>query len=521
VTEYRPDSVLRAAGLSKTFAGRTVLKNLDLVVRPGEVHGLVGQNGSGKSTFIKILAGYHEPDDGGALSVCDREISLPVSPGESRRLGMSFVHQDLGLIEDASVLENVRIGRYRTGIGWSVSWRKESDRVRRMLERFGIDVSPSAIIADLPPVDCAMVAIARALDQVREQEDHDEIGTPLLVLDEPTPHLPRDGVERLFSAVREVAAAGVGILFVTHRLDEVLELTDRVTVMRDGGRVGVYETSSLTEGKLVEAILGFSLERLYPTPGHVQGERALRIGGLSGPGVHEFNLEAARGEIVGLTGLIGMGWDSVPYLLFGSAAPESGTCILNGRTSDLSKRTPRKAISDHFALVPADRRHSGALLEASVAENVTLATLGGYFSNGFLRPKREMRRVRELLDEFDVRPREPQRELSTFSGGNQQKAVIAKWFETRPEVLLLHEPTQGVDVGARAQIFERVRDAAEEGMIVLYASAEWEDLAHLCTRVLVFRDGRVASEISGAELTAGRIAEQSFSGLSALAQDAG
>jgi ribose transport system ATP-binding protein len=517
VADQASQPIVSARGLSKNFGIRTVLKEFDLDVLPGEIHGLVGQNGSGKSTFIKILAGFHAPDDGGSLTMHGEDVPLPLSPTESRQRGMSFVHQDLGLIEDASVLENVRIGRYQTGFAWWISWRKERRRVAEMLERFGIGVSPTAVIQDLPPVDRAMVAIARALELVRVQEQSEEIGSPLLVLDEPTPHLPRDGVERLFRAVRDVASQGVGILFVTHRLDEVLELTDRVTVLRDGSLVDTYPTESITEGRLIESILGFTLDRLYPAPVEVAGDRALKVDRLAGEGVEEFSLEARRGEIIGLTGLIGMGWEAVPYLLFGSAGADDGTCELNGKDRDLRKRSPREAIADGFALVPADRHNDGALLEATVAENITLPTLGSHYSGGFLRRRAEIRRVRELMDDFDVRPREPHRPLGTLSGGNQQKAVIAKWFETTPEVLLVHEPTQGVDVGARAQIFQRMRDAADEGLIVLYASAEWEDLAHLCERVLIFRNGRIVSELSGEGLNADRIAERCFSGLQATA----
>lgn len=514
------EPIISATGLSKTFGGRTVLKDLNLDVLPGEIHGLVGQNGSGKSTLIKILAGFHEPDDGGSLEVRGQHVDLPLAPAESRRIGMSFVHQDLGLLEDASVLENVRIGRFDTRLAWWISWRRERRHVQEMLDRFGIDVSPTAIISDLPPVDRAMVAIARALEQVREDEQSDRLGSPLLVLDEPTPHLPRDGVERLFKAVRDVAAQGVGILFVTHRLDEVLELTDRVTVLRDGKLVETYQTADLDEPKLIEGILGFSLERLYPSLPDSEGERALKIEHLSGAGLEDFSVEARRGEIIGLTGLLGMGWDEVPYLLFGASEVTGGTCRLNDRERDLTKRSPREAIADGFALVPADRHNHGALLDASVAENITLVTLGRHYSSGFLSKRHEVRRVNELLEEFDVRPREAHRMLATLSGGNQQKAVIAKWFETRPEVLIVHEPTQGVDVGARAQIFQRMRDAADEGVIVLYASAEWEDLAHLCKRVLIFRNGKVASELTGTDLTAERIAERSFMGLQATSEDA-
>ena len=503
--------VIAAKGFSKTFGGRTVLSDVDLEIRPGEIHGLVGQNGSGKSTLIKILAGYHGPDAGASLTVLGQDVSFPLSPPESRRLGMSFVHQDLGLIDSATVLENIRIGRYETRLAWWVPWRRERANVAEMLERFGIEVSPDAVISDLRPVDRAMVAIARALEQVRERErESDDVGHPLLVLDEPTPHLPRDGVERLFNSVREMAASGAGVLFVTHRLEEIRELTHRVTVLRDGGLIDTAPTASLSEQDLTERILGFSLDQLYPGAHEVRGELALRVEGLSGGGLEEFTVEAQRGEIIGLTGLLGMGWEAVPYFLFGVTRAASGRLELDGKSFDLTRFSPRGAMSAGLALIPADRHGAGILLAATVSENVTLTTLPQYFSTGVLRLRREARQVRALLEDFDVRPRDPHRTLSTLSGGNQQKVVVAKWFETQPRVLLLHEPTQGVDVGARAQIFERIRDAAQDGVVVLYASGEWEDLAHLCDRVMVFRDGRVVTELRGGDLTKERIAEQSF-----------
>ena len=501
--------VIATRDFSKTFGGRTVLRNVSFEVLPGEIHGLVGQNGSGKSTVIKILSGYHDPDPGSSLALLGREVSLPLSPPEARRLGMSFVHQDLGLIGSATVLENIRIGRYETRAGWWIPWRRERARVVEMLERFGIDVSPDAIISDLHPVDRAMVAIARALEQVQAREA-DNVGHPLLVLDEPTPHLPRDGVDRLFNSVREIAARGAAILFVTHRLEEIRELTDRVTVLRDGALIDTAPTDSLSEQDLIERILGFSLDQLYPDSHKVGGELALRVEGLSGGGLEEFTVEAQRGEIIGLTGLLGMGWEEVPYLLFGVKKATTGRLELDGKSFDLTRFSPRGAIDAGLALIPADRHRAGILLTATVSENVTLTTLPQYFSTGALRLRREARQVRALLEEYDVRPRDPDRTLSTLSGGNQQKVVVAKWFETQPRVLLLHEPTQGVDVGARAQIFERLRDAVQDGMVVLYASAEWEDLAHLCDRVIVFRDGSVVTELRSGELTKERIAEQSF-----------
>ena len=513
--------IVSAGNLSKTFGGRTVLRNVDLDVLPGEIHGLVGQNGSGKSTLIKILAGYHDPDPGGSLSVRGKRVSLPLSPAAAHGLGLTFVHQDLGLIGSATVLENIRIKRYETQFGWWVPWRRERKQVAEVLAQFEIPVSPDALISELRPVDRAMVAIVRALEQVRALEPEGEsVGHPLLVLDEPTPHLPRDGVERLFESVGEMAATGVGVLFVTHRLEEIREVTRRVTVLRDGILIDTRPTASLTEADLIEDILGFSLERLYPGTHAVSGELALSATDVSGPGLRDFSVTAQRGEVIGLTGLLSMGWEAVPYVLFGAARATQGQLVLNGAAHDLTSFSPTAAIDAGLALIPADRHEDGALLSATVTENMTLPTLGSYYVGGTLRRRRESQRVRELSADFDVRPPDPGRFLSTLSGGNQQKVVIAKWFETAPQALLLHEPTQGVDVGARAQIFERIRDAAQRGMVVLYASAEWEDLAHLCDRVLIFRDGRVVSELHGAELTPERIAEQSFRDIQAAANEA-
>jgi ribose transport system ATP-binding protein len=490
--------------LSKSFSGRAALRSVDLSVEAGEVHGLLGQNGSGKSTLIKILSGYHRPDPGASLTVRGHEIELPVAPGEARKLGMSFVHQDLGLSPAMTVLENFRVGAFRSHFGWRVNWREERRIVRQALDTFGMSCDPEALVSSLGEVERAMVAIVRALEELRRTE------AGLLVLDEPTPYLPRDGVDRLFERVRAAAAAGIGVLFVSHRLEEVQALTDRVSVLRDGRLVGTVATASVTERDLIELILGFTLDELYPTPQEAEGELAFRIYDASSEAVESFTLDVRCGEIVGVTGLLGMGWERIPYLVFGAEESGAGTLEANGGTFDLRRFTPGRAIREGFALLPANRARDGGLLDATVAENLTLPTVGAYFAHGVLHHRREAQRVASLLREFDVRPPEGDRSLATLSGGNQQKVLVAKWLETHPKVLLLHEPTQGVDVGARAQIFARIADAAAKGTAVVIASSEYEDLVHLCDRVIVFRDGRAVSNISGAALTIDRLVEQSL-----------
>jgi ribose transport system ATP-binding protein len=498
--------IISVRNISKTFTGKQVLRDFNLDVAPGQVHGLVGQNGSGKSTLIKILAGFHAPDPSAdaSLTMLGRKVSLPLRAGESARLGLAFVHQDLGLIDDATVLENVRVRRYSVAAGWRIPWSRERRYVRRILEEFGLDIDPDARVSTLRQAEKAQIAILRAYDQLNAME------SGLLVLDEPTPYLPRDGVERVFQTVRDVAARKFGVLFVSHRLEEVFELTDMVTVLRDGRVVDCSPTSSLDEEKLIEKILGFSLEQLYPEPHKPRQDQMFSVEHVSGDSVDDVSFEIHKGEILGVTGLLGMGWDRLPYVLFGAEKATGGTLTLNSKTVKLENLQPADAIKLGIAFLPANRLVDGSLQTATVTENLTIAKLGKYFSGGFLQLGRERQAVDQLLVEYDVRPPDPDRTFSTLSGGNQQKVLIAKWFETNPRVLLLHEPTQGVDVGARAQIFRRIRNAAAQGAAVLLATSEYEDVPNLCDRVIVMRSGRAIAELQGSSLTTERIVEQSF-----------
>lgn len=496
--------VVKGSRLSKAFSGRTVLEGVDIEIHPGEVHALLGQNGSGKSTLIKILSGYHQPEPGGSLWIRGERVRLPLRPGDPHRLGLSFVHQGFGLIESATVLENLRLGGYATGHVFRISWRDERKRARQELARLGITADPETPVWCLQEVDRALITIARSLDLLAGHTHG------LLVLDEPTASLPRDGVDVLFAAIRKVAEMQHGVLFVTHRLDEVFAICDRASILRDGKLVHVADVSQLSEDEVITKIVGTSLDRLYPTPQKTRATKVLAVRGLSGAGIEKTSFELRQGEILGLTGLHGMGYATVPYLLVGAERAESGELIIGSRRHELRRMSPARASMLRVALLPANRQRLGGSASATVTENVTLCTLRKYFVHGFLRRKQERRRVAQLLTAFQVSPPEPERTFATLSGGNQQKALLAKWFETEPTVLLLDEPAQGVDVGARAHIFHRLRDAAQGGLSMIIASVEYEDLAHLCDRVLVFRNGRVVSELHRKELTADRIVEQCF-----------
>jgi ribose transport system ATP-binding protein len=300
------------------------------------------------------------------------------------------------------------------------------------------------------------------------------------------------------------------VLFVTHRLDEVVAIASHVSVLRDGVLVADEPATDLDEAALIERILGFSLDQLYPSTDHRPvRDRAIRVERLTGTVAADVALDIGRGEIVGITGLIGMGWEEIPYLLFGSS-DGTGVMTIDDIDDDVAQLTPRKAMQRGLALLPADRQSASGVSEATLGENLTLLTVSRYFRGGWLRRRREAIEAEATLSSFDVRPPDPTRKLGTLSGGNQQKALLAKWFATEPGIFMLHEPTHGVDIGAKKQIFARIRGAADAGAAVLIASAEYEDLANLCDRVLVFRDGRVCDELSGSSLHLERIVERCF-----------
>jgi ribose transport system ATP-binding protein len=505
---------LAVRGLAKSFGGTQALRGVDLSLLPGEVHGLLGENGSGKSTLIKILAGFHAPD-AGELWVDGEPVALPLSTGQFRELGLSFVHQQLGLVESLTVLENLRVAELASSRSrFRISWRRERARARETFERYGLRIDPRAIVADLKPVERALLAIVRALEENRSGGR----GHGVLVLDEPTVFLPREGIERLFALVRDAAAAGASILFVSHDLDEVREITDRVTVLRDGSLVGTVVTAETSERRFVEMIIGRERAAMGELAHHDLSEArvAVAVEGLTGAAVRGVSFELHAGEVVGLTGLLGSGFDEVPYLLYGGRPASSGRLRLDGRSYDLTRLRPPAAIEAGMALIPADRPADGAVASLPVAENVGLSVLDRYSTPVFVDRRRLRRDAAALMREFDVRPGDPSLPYGALSGGNQQKALLAKWFQTEPRLLLLDEPTQGVDVGARQQIYELIRAAAaSRGMCVVCASSDYEQLATLCDRVIVFGRGRVWRTHAGGEVTKDRITEQSYAAMAA------
>jgi ribose transport system ATP-binding protein len=482
------ERLLTVRSLSKTFPGLRALDNVDFNVESGEIVALVGQNGSGKSTAVKVLTGIYEPDPGAEISHSG---------------SIHVIHQDLGLIPQLSAVENLDLVRRHGARSLApVARRDEVEHARRLLEQFDASFDVSAPVAALTPAERTIVAIARAFDGWDSPDG-------LLILDEPTAALHSDEVGRLFTAVRRAAGQGAGVIFVSHRLDEVMDLADRVVVLRDGRVVADARVTELDHAELVRLIVGSELAENVHRAWHDYGDFALSVTGLAGEMVRELDLEVRAGEIVGVAGILGSGRERVASLLFGARVRSGGDILVGGVA--LPPGDPRAAINARVAYVPGDRHADGAVMTMRVRENLTLPDLMRLRRRfGRLDRFAEHREVADWLDRVALRPAEPERPLELFSGGNQQKVVIAKWLRNDPAVLLLDEPTQGVDVGAKAAIYNLVNDAAARGAAVLMASSDTAELASACDRVVVMRGGLVAAEVSGGDVTEERLVLESL-----------
>lgn len=495
---------LKLDGLTKSFGGARALDSADLTVMPGEVHGLLGTNGSGKSTLIKILSGFHAPDEG-RLEIEGRPVVLPMPLGRSEAHGLAFVHQNLGLLSEATVLENLIAGDHERLNPWRINWRREAERARTLFAEHQLDLSPMQRIDDLSPVQRAQLAIVRAADRVREHRHHGAPG--ILVLDEPTPFLPAEDVRDLFAMMRRLTTNGVAIIFVSHDIDEVLEITDRSTVLRDGKVIGTFDMNETDRSSLVNAIVGRTVSvdrRVSDLP---PAEPVARVAGLSGGILQDIDLSVQPGEILGLTGLIGSGYDEVPNLLSGARRARSGSLTLAGKTWQVADTRSAEAMSSGIVLIPADRQRAGIAPELSLTENATLPVLGGSLA---LNHSRLRAATAEIMQRFAVKAEAPEQSASELSGGNQQKLVLGKWLQLHPQLVLLDEPTQGIDVGARQEIYDRLLELCAEGGAVICATSEFEQLEMIAHRVLVFDRGRIRAELRGRDVTKSAIAEACY-----------
>jgi ribose transport system ATP-binding protein len=487
VSEQSPPSLLGFVAVQKHFGGTYALKGVSLELRAGEVLALLGENGAGKSTLIKTLAGIHKPDGGEIRFRGEPYTHRPPRPNQ--RQPMVFIHQDLGLIEWMSVAENVGLAQgfsLRRGL---IDWGAAERRATEALKLVGCDIDPNERISNLTRTEKSLVAIARAL----------AVEADVLVLDEPTASLPADEVERLFEAIRPLKERGVGVIYVSHRLDEIFRIADRVAVLRDGRLVGERAITETDPAELVELIVGRAVEELYVRAERVAGDTMAQVRDLQSDGVGPVSFDVQRGELLGLVGLRGAGQELVGRALFG-AVESSGNVLLDGVAPDLS--SPMAAMKSGIGLVARDRTEESVALSLTVRENTFInpgAAGRGLFSP--LAPRAEAERAREIGQSVGLRPNDPDLAVEALSGGNQQKVVIARWLATGRRLLIAEDPTAGVDVGAKADIYRLIARALEAGLAVIVVSTDFEEVAHICHRALVFSRGQVVSEISGADLT--------------------
>jgi ribose transport system ATP-binding protein len=497
-TEPAGDAGLVIRGLSKTFPGQVALAGVGLELRPGQIHALLGQNGSGKSTLIKILAGVHTPDPGGQAWMHGAPLTLG-SAAAAHHAGLRFIHQDLGLVPTLDVVDNLALGQ-RYQARWWLSARTEAAAARELLAELDPHIDVTAPVSQLSAAERTIVAVARALRG-------GVAASGVLVLDEPTAALPAAETGRLFRLVRAVAARGTAVLYVTHRISEVFELADQVSVLRDGRRVLTCPLAEVTPTSLVEHIVGRPLEEFYPEAPPPGRDVALAVEGLRTVRLRDLHFAVHRGEILGIAGISGSGREDVAPALAGAIAWAGGRLTIGGRV--LHRMDPAAAIGQGIAYLPHDRKRESAIPGFTVRENLTLPQLRT--THGWLSLRRERAEADVWLDRLAVRPPDAaERVFSTLSGGNQQKVVLARWMRCGAQVLALDEPTQGVDVAAKTMIYQALTAAARQGTSVIVASSDSEELARLCDRVVVLRDGQVTAELHGGALTAEAITQRAM-----------
>lgn len=500
--------MLKASHMTKKFPGTLALDDVSFHARAGEVHALMGENGAGKSTLIKVLTGVY-PRDGGRVLLRDREIH-PRSPLEAQRLGIATVYQEVNLIPGLSMAENIYLGRYPmrwAGLG-GVDRRAMNRGAEKAFARLNLSLDVTRAVGSYPVALQQMCAIARSLS----------MDARVLILDEPTSSLDRNEVERLFEAIRTLKAQGLAIVFVTHFMDQVYAVSDRITVLRNGKLVGEYLAAELPRLELVARMIGrdpADVGRMNAARERVEGERSkealLHACNLGREGsVGPLSITVNKGEVLGLAGLLGSGRTETARLLFGVDKSDTGTIKMNGRTVRIS--TPRRAIDLGFGFCPEDRKTSGILPELSVRENIALVIQA---RRGWWRPLSRWKQrqiVNHYIRALRIATSDLEKPMRYLSGGNQQKAILARWLAARPQLLILDEPTRGIDVGAKAEIANLIAQLRDEGMSIVFISSELEEMSRICDRVIVLRDRHKVGELTGREISESAIMTQIASG---------
>jgi ribose transport system ATP-binding protein len=540
--ESGPESgpaALVARRFAMSFGGQRALAGVDLRLERGEILALLGENGSGKSTFVKILAGYHVPGPESELWVAGVNVPLPISTGQFREVGLSFVFQELGLATGLTVLENLFVAhRSVRGAGslGKIAWQGERREARAIFARYGVDLEPDALVGSLTPTAQALLAIVRAAEELREYRKGANEGG-VLVLDEPTVFLPEHEKIFLFDLVRRVADDGVSVLVVSHDMGAVREIAQRAVVLRDGRVVGDVVIDDVSDAELITLISGYSRASVEDTgpatsslasAGRAQPEVAqqpevprersgvvLGVEHVYGGLLKDLSFELSSGEILGVAGLLGSGTEDICYVLFGSREDAHGSIRCGKWSGDVGELTPRRAMRLGMALVPADRNSQSVAQRLPMGKNMLSLVLGEYFHRGLLSHRLIRETALSRCETYRVRPAEPALEMIALSGGNQQKVVLAKWLEQSPQVLLLHEPTHGVDVTTRSEVYDLMRSLSAGGKAILWVSTDFDELAAVADRILVCDSGAIVAEVPGPPFTRDRISAEVYASSSA------
>jgi rhamnose transport system ATP-binding protein len=487
------EQLLCATGVTKAYAGVQALKHASLELRAGEVHALVGENGAGKSTLIKILTGAVQPDAG---EITMRGEQLPrLTPRSAKALGIAVIYQQPALFAELTVAENIALGIERTGRWGRVDWVDRRRRAVELLRRVGANIDPDVDAGQLGMAEQQLVEIARALGADAQ----------VLILDEPTASLSKDDADNLFRVVRELRANGVGMIYISHRLEELPVIADRVTVLRDGNTIATHPMAGVSREQLIQMMVGRELSSVFPKRVVPIGDTVLELRGVScaAAGVNDITLSVRAGEIVGLSGLIGAGRTELARTIFGLTPADKGEILMRGRAIHVT--CPSDAIANGIAYVPEDRRRHGVVLGMSVSENVTLAALKAMSRFGALDFRREREVAGDYTQRLGVKTPSIRALVSTLSGGNQQKVALSRWLLTKPSLLVLDEPTQGIDVGAKSEIHALMTDLAAQGVAILMISSELPEVLGMCDRIAVMQGGTIVSVLDRAQATPERI----------------
>ncbi len=480
--------LLRATSLAKTFPGVQALRDLSFELRAGEVHALVGENGAGKSTFVRILTGAETPDSG-ALTIDDTEAVFE-RPADAGRRGIAAIYQQPALFPDLSVAENIALPTER-GRAWSrVSWPERARQSRRLLERLGASIDPSRLVQTLSLPEQQLVEIAKAIGA----------DARILLMDEPTASLTSREVDRLFTVIDRLRSGGTGIIYISHRLEEVRRIADRVTIIRDGSTVASDIDPATPSRDIVHLMVGRAVDTADRASAQI-GSEALEVRGLSSrsSGLADVTFSVGRGEVVGVAGLVGSGRTELAETLFGLRPRDTGQIAIGGRPVEI--RSPREAIRAGLAYVPEDRRRHGVIADFDVASNTGLASLDRLAPRGWLHRQAERNLAEGYVRRFNIRTPSVRSVVATLSGGNQQKVALARWLATSPAVLMLDEPTQGVDVGAKVEIHRLIRELAADGLAVMLISSDLSEILLLSDRILVMQRGRASGILRRDEAT--------------------